>query len=676
MSDPIEKLTRLGDALEGAPMPLPASEIRARGDRIRRRKHAVIAGASAAVIAAVAVPVIALTVGGSDKAGNDFTETPSPSVSDPVPSAALTAENLITSEDAGPAYGGAGDWAVSSSYRGDGQDVFHQCTPSALADFGAQPVFRRDFDLDPARVPTGWMTAIAGEFRDAASARAAYDDLSAALRDCDQSVTVPKNYALDREEDVPIGVDGEAHRILATYDFSGPDIHAKAIMETGLVLSGDRIEIVTSVLGAQDYDFENPPMEAILPRAAERLVFGGGTEPSETATPTPVWPTTIPAGFPLISGWPQDDGSSEYQLDEPSADNQAMIPAGELDACGRSAVDPGAVDRLTTRLTPPAESYVRELQLFPTDQEAVTYVAHLRALYGDCPAEGSTPTITTEVMDGAVGEESLLVTRVGEEIYRTVINVVRIGNAVVVDLASDEGLAADVQDLATETRENLADVIAAMAGLQDDSGDAGSSPDPTAPAKTTTVPASFPLDLALGEPPVSDGETTVEGPGPDVPGVDPETACGVALAMPNAGSPDPEHELGYSVSTIEGYDGRTIHAYPTAQDAVDQMEQLRAQLQGCGRDSEGDGLSDRVWRSFNSDTGYDSVTFGWYYAPTESQGATAGGLYTVVRVGNAILAVSWGGEYSADYQRDAAPNQVELAKLIGAEMCVFAEAGC
>ena len=59
MSDPIDKLSRLGDALEGAPMPLPASEIRARGDRIRHRKHAVIAGASAAVVAAVAIPVVA-----------------------------------------------------------------------------------------------------------------------------------------------------------------------------------------------------------------------------------------------------------------------------------------------------------------------------------------------------------------------------------------------------------------------------------------------------------------------------------------------------------------------------------------------------------------------------------------------------------------------------------------
>ena len=104
-------------------------------------------------------------------------------------------------------------------------------------------------------------------------------------------------------------------------------------------------------------------------------------------TPSTDWPTTIPSGFPLTSGWPEDDGSSEFQLDQPSADNQAMIPAGELQACGYSPVDPGALDRLTTRLSDGSDCYVRELQLFPTDQEAVTYLAQLRALYRGCPTD-------------------------------------------------------------------------------------------------------------------------------------------------------------------------------------------------------------------------------------------------------------------------------------------------
>jgi hypothetical protein len=166
----------------------------------------------------------------------------------------------------------------------------------------------------------------------------------------------------------------------------------------------------------------------------------------------------------------------------------------------------------------------------------------------------------------------------------------------------------------------------------------------------------------------------VEGPADDVEGVRPQTACGVDLSMP--GRTDAENQLGYSVSTIGGYDGRTIQTYPTVQDALDQMAALRSEIQGCDRDNEGDGLSDRQWESFNSDTGYDSMTFGWTYEATEFQGPVAGQLYTVMRVGNAILAIEWGSEGSAQSQRDGAPDQVELAQIIGNEMCLFSVEGC
>ena len=97
---------------------------------------------------------------------------------------------------------------------------------------------------------------------------------------------------------------------------------------------------------------------------------------------------------------------------------------------------------MTTRLSYGSDAYVRELALFPTDQEAVTYVAQLRALYEGCPTDdqnGSPPTFTTEVGSGAIGDESAVITRASDGIGRVVINVVRVGNAVVVDLASDEG---------------------------------------------------------------------------------------------------------------------------------------------------------------------------------------------------------------------------------------------
>jgi hypothetical protein len=672
MSDPIEKLNRLGDALEGAPMPLPASEIRARGDRIRRRKHAVIAGASAAVVAAVAVPVIAITVGGSD---DEQPFTPQPTVIDPVPSAPLGVENLLTSDDAIFPNGGS-DWRESETFPGDGQTAATPCQKSKFDAFGPTSVFQRHFDFvvtDTGDIDsTLHFNEVIAEFPTAAEAQAAYSEISVwYLVDCQPPGA--DTYDAGNFTPVPISVDGEAQVQVSTYgpvekelDPFGDEVWW---LETGLVLAGDRIAVLTETTHGQDFNWDAGPVEQMLPTAAERLVLGNGVE-----EPGPVggdWPTSIPAEFPLTSGWPEDDGSSEYQLDPPSDGNQAMIPAGELQACGNDVVDPGAIDRLTTRLSYGSDNKVRELELFPTDQEAVTYLAHLSVVYGDCATEGSAPTYTTEVNKGAVGDESVVITRASDGIGREVINAVRVGNAVVVDLASDEGSGDTVTDLATETRENLSDVVGQLYEL---GAPADPGSDLTDPAGTTAIPADFPLDLALGEPPAEDSETTISGPEADVDGVRPQTACGETLSMP--GSSDPEDQLGYSVSTIGGYDGRTIETHATVQDAIDRMDQLRAEVQGCDRDNEGDGLSDRLWESFNSDTGYDSMTFGWTYEATEFQGPTAGQLYSVVRVANAILAIEWGSEGSAQSQVDSAPNQVELAQLIAAEMCVFAEAGC
>ncbi|MEZ0579458.1 hypothetical protein [Nocardioides sp. MH1] len=670
MSDPIEKLTRLGDALEGAPMPLPASEIRARGDRIRRRRQTLVAGVSAAVVAAVAVPTVVLTVGGDDR--SDAPVAPQPSISDSVPAAPLSAENLLTSGDAGKVYGSDSTWVDYSTYRGDGQGSYHPCATASFASLGAKPLYKREFNAVPSDTVTGWMTAIAGEFATADDAKAAYDQLSDELAACTaNSDTVGKNYQLLAEEDVAVGIGDEAHRILASFVPYGTRGFNEEL-ETGLVLAGNRLEVVVSGVGAQDYVEQ---MSAILPAAAQRLVLGGGGDLS-TETPA-TWPTTIRADFPLTSGWPTDDGSSEYRLDPPNADNESMVVAA-LQACGNKVPPPGVIDRLTSSLSYGSASYRRELELFPTDQEAITFLAHVRAVYDGCRTEGSAPTITTTLGEGGIGDESIDVRRASDGVGRTAITAVRVGNGVVLDLVSDEGNGSDTDALATQAHENLADVVAALADLEGTSGSTDpSTPGPDDPARTSTVPSDFPLDLALGAPPADDGETSVSGPGPDIAGAEQETACGTVLTFPSSGTPDPAHELGYAVSGIEGYDGRTIHAYANAQDALDHMAQLRDQLQGCATDSAGDGLSDRIWRSFNSDTGYDSVTFGWYYEATANQGATAGNLFTVERVGNAIVTIQWGGEYSADTQAANAPDQVELAQRIGDQMdCDFSADGC
>ena len=97
------------------------------------------------------------------------------------------------------------------------------------------------------------------------------------------------------------------------------------------------------------------------------------------------------------------------------------------------------------------------------------FAASARAVYTACPTndqDGTPPTFTTEVGRGSLGDQSLVITRSSDGVGRVVIHVVRIGNAVVVDLASDEGTGSTVMDLATETRENLADVTGATNELQ------------------------------------------------------------------------------------------------------------------------------------------------------------------------------------------------------------------
>ena len=177
MSDPIDKLSRLGDALEGAPMPLPASEIRARGDRIRHRRHAVIAGASAAVVAAVAIPVVAFSLNNDEPK-----EIPpsNPSVTDSVPAPTLEfgESNLLTSKDAIYPNGGS-DWVETETNPTGGiQPSFSPCEQTTLDSLGAEEVHRRYFDfviLDTQTIdPTLLLNEVVAQFPDADAAESAY----------------------------------------------------------------------------------------------------------------------------------------------------------------------------------------------------------------------------------------------------------------------------------------------------------------------------------------------------------------------------------------------------------------------------------------------------------------------------------------------------------------------
>ncbi|KAA1427256.1 hypothetical protein [Nocardioides antri] len=680
MSDPIEKLTRLGDAMEGAPMPLPASEIRARGDRIRRRRHIVVAGASAAVVAAVAVPVVALTIGGGSDDKPEL--APSPTISDPVATAPLTTENLLTGEDAVYPTGGMVDWVESDTYPGDGQAAFSPCAQQSLDGLGAEAVLRRDFEFVVTETNevdgTNYLNEVIAEFPSAADAEAAYAEIKEWHVEC-----LPPGadrYDAGDFAAVPVGVEGTAEVQLSTYrpvdESLDPTGDLGYFLETGLVLSGDRVAVLSQSIVGQDYNFEadRRPIVVMLPDAARQLVLGNGDgQPSE-----PGGTRLIPDDFPLAAGWPDSSQADGEGLEGPNR----TLPSLEFSACDATFAEPDYLDRLLATWSGAEDYRVRQLTVYADAAAATTATDELVDFFRSCgtgPVRDDGYRTDYEVVPVDAGEQAWAVLQRdsfegAETPFGSTTVVVRVGAAVMIlDHGGHAGYpSGDGQAAIASIIDEAAEPITAMTALRQ----AADGPDLTNPAEVTTIPDGFPLGLAISEPPEEDGGTNVAGPGAEVAGVRAQTACGTPLAMPNAGSPDPEHELGYSVSDIEGYDGRTIRAYPTVEAALDEMASLRAAVQGCNRDDDGDGRSDRRWRTFSSDTGYDSVTFGYTYDGTDDVGAPAGQLYTVVRVGNAILAIEWAGEYSAELMADSASTQVQIARGIGAEMCVFTVDGC
>src|SRR5918992_2949226 len=81
MRDPIEELSSFDPG--GSVHPLPAAEVRRRGERLRRRNLALVAGAVAAVLV-VAIPISVL-------AGGDEGGRPEP--------AGLTTDALLTADE-------------------------------------------------------------------------------------------------------------------------------------------------------------------------------------------------------------------------------------------------------------------------------------------------------------------------------------------------------------------------------------------------------------------------------------------------------------------------------------------------------------------------------------------------------------------------------------------------
>jgi hypothetical protein len=443
-------------------MPLPPAEVRRRGDRLRRRSNVLRTGAAALAVAAVVVP-LALR---ADHDRDDRGYASDPQVQ--VPGVGET--NVLA--DAETTYAEGYHWQQTSSEAGDGPSGpigGSVCTTRTLGQLGATSVYRRAWVLADDAGPlqgTGaadrLAEAVAG-YPSPEAARAAVDDIAAAIAQCGPRMAPQQHYSAQRPRTVDTGDPDDTAMLVESNFLAAPyrDEDGRFV-ETGLVASGDRVAVLTLEVGGQDFTIDPTPVEQMLPAAAHRLA----------GSPAAQARTTIPAGFPLDTGWSDDQPEGADSRVPPSRTR----PVPELTACGTTLRWPRYVDRMSAGFHNPEDARDATLTTYADTDAAAAATRAIADLYRACPAEPTQPdgyVLHTRVTRTATSTDSWLAsayyTYNGKPaIGLSDLEVIHVGRAVLVLAHNNEGgedsIAADVRSMEREA----SDAIAAMCVFTDD----------------------------------------------------------------------------------------------------------------------------------------------------------------------------------------------------------------
>jgi hypothetical protein len=210
-------------------------------------------------------------------------------------------------------------------------------------------------------------------------------------------------------------------------------------------------------------------------------------EPCSLGTASPASPSegagegavsAIPAGFPLLDGYPEDSESEggDNGRQGPSSTLEPIVP----EACGSSVPVPDHVELLRAGWTNPEDYRERQLVTFATTDDALAYEDAILETYARCTREDTSDGYTrvTTVLDTGIGESSgVAVTHYeldgNPAIGLATVHVVRAGRAVLVSTISNEGGGGpdptqQAQEAAAESEAQLAGVVPAMCLFTED----------------------------------------------------------------------------------------------------------------------------------------------------------------------------------------------------------------
>lgn len=433
--------------------PIPASEVRRRGDRMRRRNTGLAAvGGVVAAAVFIGTPVALMNNGDGDNiqpAPPGPTQTDSPKPEDVQWITEIPQDFPLTS---GMATGPDG-----TTYEGD-LDAFPLCDlayPTATGTSDTRTVsFSDDGESSVIRVLQLWPDDI--------SADKSLDELVAGVQACpnqqsqggedvietklveyavtgDRSVTFAQQYVADdgllsQLSTVQVSRVGNAVLVNSTYGSAGGD---EAIQIASQILdnNGQATRAAMCVFSAEPCG-EAPP-------------------PPVESSEAPIGTATIPADFPLAQGM-DDTGDSNLDGPGPDVDGPPVV-----DVCGTQVgAEPSeVVERLAARETGIEYLETRELYTFPTADEAIETVNSVREAVANCPRiEGESYGYTTKILTGADGYDSFVFgTFADEGLDGGVYQVTRVGKAVLVLFAAGETSESSLQPVAdTLTEATLA----------------------------------------------------------------------------------------------------------------------------------------------------------------------------------------------------------------------------
>lgn len=471
--------------------PPQPSEIRRRGDRIRRRNTTFAAVGAAVAVAVIATPIAVLSGGSQDDTA------PDPAGPGPTSSSSTTASGALLSESEIPSRAPRlTEWRLS-----DDDFAVLGCAPvsgDGLAGLGADDSAEERFSaylVDPPVEQTGPGTGKVGnavlDFGSADDASAAYDTVTGWIEDC-------KDLGTER---AVASADANAETASATYELADGegtwvrrDIFDTDVCDfqdgcdglffeyQGVARIGSRLVVVTlgEAGGPVAPEKLSDSMETLFDAAVTKA--GGQIESSESVGSSGAEGAGDPGGessagagqplaladFPLTDGWSAAD--PDVEVNGPSEDMGGVnLPEG---FCEQSLfLDSGYADRLAAYTTGPEYSSSRELLRYDSEADAQGVLDDLSDAIGRCPTtpDGLSGTIADDI-DGAnetAGRDTLTFSYLATEPYGTLYQVARVGSTLLLTSQTAEWAPTSAPDgLTALDQENqpLAELMADLEG--------------------------------------------------------------------------------------------------------------------------------------------------------------------------------------------------------------------